>query len=71
MQADNIARAGFFHQHPLARLEGYGVRNFDIFASTRMPHFHAFTVFSRAHSHKGNTVSMLGIHIGLNFKDKA
>ena len=36
-----------------------------------MPHFHPFFIPPRADAHKGDSISVLRVHIGLDFEDKA
>ena len=70
VQTDNIAGNCLFHHIPLPRLEVHRIGNPDVLAQAYMAHLHTAVVGAGANAHKGDTIPVLGIHIGLDFENK-
>ena len=70
-KADDVARVGFIHSFaPLAQ-EGDYAGGAQFFGGALYLELHACGVFTAGYAHKGNAVAVVGIHIGLHFKDYA
>ncbi len=68
MQTDDVACKGFFQLFTLGREERQGVSNLDVLADPHMAQFHAFFILAGADPHKGNPVTVLGIHVCLDLE---
>ena len=68
--ADNVSAIGLFHDFSLIRHHLGRLRKLYLSAPLNMIYLHARIKLSGTDTHKGHSVSMLGIHIGLNLKDK-
>ena len=71
MQTNNISGHCLFHGNTLTGFKTESIRDTHILAGAHMLHFHALGIFTRADTHKSNTISVFGVHIGLDLKYKA
>src|SRR5690606_35984114 len=67
---DDIAGPGFLRQFPVLRKEQYGIVDIEGFLAPHMFQLRAAAEMAGDQPHKGNAVAVLGVHIGLDFKDK-
>src|SRR5690606_37487624 len=70
VQPNNITSDSFLYRTAIAGHKGYRISNFYILTQTYMTHLHTLAINSGADAHKGDTIAMLGVHIGLDFKNK-
>ena len=69
--ADDVAGKGVFRQFAFLCQEHDRRGNFYRFTGTNLIKAHAAFEMPRANTHKGDAVAVFGIHIGLDFENKA
>ena len=71
VQTDNVTRPSFFDVATVGRHKGHGVGDFHVLANTHVAHLHIALIFTGANAQERNAVTVLRIHIRLNFEYKA
>ncbi len=69
--ADDVAGIGFIHSRAVLRHEGDGVVDRQQLAGGDLLDFHAAFETARAHPQEGDTVAVLGIHVGLDLEHES
>ncbi|MPM42898.1 hypothetical protein SDC9_89570 [bioreactor metagenome] len=70
-EADDVACVGFFHGFPALAHEGDDRGGAQFLAGALHLHLHAVRVLAGGHTHKGDAVAVVGVHIGLHLEDHA
>jgi len=70
-QADDVAGVGLVHDGAILRHQLGAGGQLDVLALLHMVGLHAALELARADAHKGNTVAVGLVHVGLNFKDES
>ena len=68
--ADDVAGPCFFGQFPIRGEEHDRIADCHRFFAAHMGHFHAAQKMPRGETHECHAVTVLGVHVGLHFKDK-
>ena len=69
-ETHDIAGVGIIDGFAIARKKPLRVAKPHAFAAARVEHIHIALEFSRDNAHEGHAVAVLGIHVGLNLKNK-
>ena len=69
-QADNVARKGVFRQFAFLSQKHDRRGHFQLFARAGLKQRHSAFEMPRANAHKSDSITMFGVHVGLNFENK-
>src|SRR5215471_12126220 len=70
-KSDDVAREGFVHGFAIATKEFVRAGEAQFSAGAGMDDIHIALKLARANAHKGKTIAMFGIHVGLDLEDES